>query len=297
MKKNELLARRLGDILSQLSQGTRIDVHSLAEDFDVSIRTIQRDINDRLTFLEWKEQGPRYYQLNLAKLGILTEQDIKRFATFASVAELFPKLDREFFQNKLTESIQVKGFEYENISHLQKEFKLLNQAIEKQQYIHFNYIKNGQITGNFYQIAPYALINKNGIWYLIGTDNDKQKTFCFTQISMLKILPDTFEPNPQFIEEIKHNDSIYYGNQLSEVIIKVNKIVAPYFLRRNLFPNQTLLHHLDDGGLLLSCKNVNEMEIIPLVQYWIPHLTILSPDGLQQKMVEKIQGYLATNMK
>ncbi|MGX2948774.1 DeoR family transcriptional regulator, partial [Frederiksenia canicola] len=162
MKKNELLARRLGDILSQLSQGTRIDVHSLAEDFDVSIRTIQRDINDRLTFLEWKEQGPRYYQLNLAKLGILTEQDIKRFATFASVAELFPKLDREFFQNKLTESIQVKGFEYENISHLQKEFKLLNQAIEKQQYIHFNYIKNGQITGNFYQIAPYALINKNG---------------------------------------------------------------------------------------------------------------------------------------
>lgn len=292
MKKNEKLAQRLGDILSLLNKGKRLDIHALAEQFKVSIRTIQRDIKDRLTFLEWQEQGPRYYQLNLTKLGILTEQDIQRFATFASVSELFPKIDRDFFQNKLTESVKVKGFEYENISHLEKEFKLLNKAIENQQYIHFNYIKNGQSSGKFYQVAPYALINKNGIWYLISTDNDKQKTFCFTQISMLKILKETFEPNSQFIEEIKNNDSIYYGNQLSEVIIKVNKTAAPYFLRRNLFPNQTLLHHLDDGGLLLSCKNVNEMEIIPLVQYWVPHLEIVSPSVLQSNLMRQLQNYL-----
>lgn len=111
-------------------------------------------------------------------------------------------------------------------------------------------------------------------------------------MSMLKVLSETFEPNEQFIQEIKENDSISHGNQISEVIVKVSKFAAPYFLRRNLLPNQQLLHSLDDGGLLLASHNVNEMDIIPLVQYWIPHLEIISPVELQGKMVEKLQMYL-----
>ncbi|MGY4675868.1 helix-turn-helix transcriptional regulator [Ursidibacter arcticus] len=292
MKKNNLLAQRLAFILSQLNTQERIDINELAGEFDCSIRTIQRDINERLSFLEWKEQGPRYYQIDRSKLGVFNQSEIERFASFASIADLFPKIDRQFFQEKLVDSIRIKGFEYEDISGLENAFDQIHSAIEKHQFIHFDYIKSGQIDGKFYQIAPYALINKNGIWYVLGTDQDKQKTFCFKQISKLKVLDQTFEPNQQFIEEIKQNDSISHGNQIAEVVVKVNKIAAPYFLRRNLLPNQQLLHRLDDGGLLLSCKNINEMEIVPLVQYWIPHLTIVSPDRLQHKMIENIQQYL-----
>ena len=295
MKKNQTLAVRLASILTRLNNDERVDLDSLADEFNISIRTLQRDLNERLAFLEWKEKGPRYYQIDRAKLGILNQTDIERFALFASIADLFPKLDQQFYQEKLTESIKIKGFEYEDISHLADEFNLLNKAIETQQVISFNYVKSGQENGKFYKICPYALINKNGIWYLIGTEQNKQKTFCFTQISAIQLLNETFEPNQQFIEEINQNDSISHGNQIPEVVVKVNKTVAPYFLRRNLLPNQQLLHKLDDGGLLLSCKNINEMEIVPLVQYWIPHLTIVSPDGLQQKMVEKIQDYLVNN--
>ncbi|MDG6327524.1 HTH domain-containing protein [Glaesserella parasuis] len=58
MQKNTVLAQRLSEILSQLNQGKRIDINQLAEDFGVSVRTIQRDIKDRLAFLEWEESGP-----------------------------------------------------------------------------------------------------------------------------------------------------------------------------------------------------------------------------------------------
>lgn len=295
MKKNNQLANRLAFILTQLNTQERVDINELAEAFDCSLRTIQRDINNRLDFLSWQEKGPRYYQLDRSKLSLFNQAEIERFASFASIADLFPKLDRQFFQDKLVESIRVKGFEYEDIRGLEKAFEQIHHAINQHQFIHFNYTKNGQTEGKFYQIAPYALINKNGIWYLIGTDYDKQKTFCFKQISKLKVLDQTFEPNQQFIEEIKQNDSISHGNQITEVVVKVSKIAAPYFLRRNLLPNQQLVHKLDDGGLLLSCQNINEMEIIPIVQYWIPHLLIVSPDGLQQKMVENIQQYLTSN--
>lgn len=59
--------------------------------------------------------------------------------------------------------------------------------------------------------------------------------------------------------------------------------VAHYFTRRNLFPNQEIIRRLENGELLISCKNIHEREIIPLVQYWIPYLTIISPSELQEK--------------
>ncbi len=292
MSKNTQLAQRFSEILYQLNQGKRLDTQVLAAHFGVNLRTIQRDFNERLYFLEWEEQGPRYYKLNLQKLGVLTEEDIQRFATFASVSNLFPKLDRAFYQEKLTESVQVKGFQYEEIKHLKKEFDLLQKAINEYRLVDFNYTKSGQKEGKFYKIAPYSLINKNGVWYLIGMEEDRKKTFCFTQMSMLRVLNETFEPNQQFLAEIKNNDSISHGNQLSEVVIKVDASVAHYFTRRNLLPNQETIRKLENGELLLSCKNIHELEIIPLVQYWIPFLTIVSPNNLQERMISNLQKYI-----
>lgn len=223
--------QRFVEILFILNEGERVDLQKMAEKFGMSLRTLQRDFNERLDFLDWEEKGPRYYKINRTKSGLLNQQDIERFALFASISDLFPKIDREFYQEKLTESVQVKGVQYEDISQLKKEFDLLRKAIDGHKMIDFNYTKSGQKEGKFYKIAPYSLINKNGVWYLIGTDEGKKKTFCFTQMRMLKTLNETFEPNQQFIEEIKTNDSISHGNQLSEVVIKVSSFAAPYFTR------------------------------------------------------------------
>lgn len=110
------------------------------------------------------------------------------------------------------------------------------------------------------------------------------------------VLNQYFTPNPQLLEEIKNSDSLYHGNQLYEVIIKVDAKVSHYFLRRDLLPNQEVVHQSDDNTLLLLCKNINEQEIIPLVQYWMPFLTIVSPTELQEKMVKNIQKYIS-NLK
>lgn len=292
MKNSISSKQRFVEILFILNEGERVDLQKMAEKFGMSLRTLQRDFNERLDFLDWEEKGPRYYKINRTKSGLLNQQDIERFALFASISDLFPKIDREFYQEKLTESVQVKGVQYEDISQLKKEFDLLKKAIDDHKMIDFNYTKSGQKEGKFYQIAPYSLINKNDVWYLIGTDEGKKKTFCFTQIRMFKTLNETFEPNQQFIEEIKTNDSISHGNQLGEVVIKVSSFAAPYFTRRNLLPNQDLVRKLENGELLLSCKNVNELDIVPVVQYWIPHLTIVSPAELQEKIIVSLQQYI-----
>ncbi|QLB20889.1 transcriptional regulator [Vespertiliibacter pulmonis] len=291
-KKNEKVAQRLVAILTDLNMGERLNVADLAERFNVTPRTIQKDLNERFSLLKWKECEQGYYSLDLSQLGHLSQKDIERFANFASIQDLLPKIDRKFFQDNLIQSIQIKGFQYEDIKNKQKEFNDLQKAIEQQSKIHFYYQKLNDNTGKNYELEPYSLVNKNGIWYLIGLDNGKEKTFCFTQIKMLIIKNEKFELDPKFLQEIKKSDSISHGNQLNQVVIKVSAKVSAYFLRRNLLPNQEIIEKLDDGSLLLQCRNINEMEIIPLVQYWIPHLHIISPEWLQDDLIEQMKNYI-----
>lgn len=289
------LAYRLSEILQALYAGEVLDIHQLSEKYSTSIRTLQRDLRDRLNFIDhWKQSGPRYFQLDHHYFQHLTHSDIERFARFASVSDLFPKIDREFYGEKLTQDVLVKGMQYESISHLQQEFQMVKNAIKAHCYLDFCYTKSGQKTGKFYKIAPYSLLNKNGIWYLIGTDNGKEKTFCFSQISLLKMLEEVFEPNEKLYLAIQENDSISHGNQISEVVIQISSQAAPYFQRRKLLPNQELVRKLDSGGLLLACRNVNEWDIVPLVQYWVPHLTVISPEDVQEKVYQNLNHYLST---
>lgn len=292
MKRTNALAQRLSQLLARLNLGERVDIYQFAEEFEVSVRILQRDI-ERLDFLAWEEKGTRFYKVDQRKLGLLTEQDIQRFARFASVSDLFPNIDRQFYQENLMQSIQIKGLQYEDIKHKQKEFTQLNNAIQQRVLISFKYQKIANQETKFYTLAPYCLVNKNGVWYLIGTEQGKQKTFCFSAIQSLAVSNEPFEPNELLLEEIKQNDSISFGNQLAEIIIQVSAYAAPYFKRRNLLPNQALLHQLEDGGLLLTCKNINEMDVIPIVKYWIPHLSIISPSELQTKLIESLREYIS----
>lgn len=235
--KHEKLAYRLVGILSKLNAGQRLDSHQLAKEFHIDIRTIQRDLNERLNFLAWNERGPRYYSLDKAKLGHLFPEDIERFARFCSIQDLLPQIDRRFYQEHLTQSVQIKGFQYEDVKHRQTEFNLIHQAIETKRQIEFNYTKAGENSGKYYLLEPYALLNRNGIWYVIGVDTQagKQKTFCFTQIRALFMRPETFTPNSQLLAAIQENDSISHGNQLSEVIVKIAAQAALIFYAATFF--------------------------------------------------------------
>ena len=174
----------------------------------------------------------------------------------------FLKRTAAFFQESLRQSIIIKGHQYENIRHRQSDFDLVTHSIEAKQTISFNYTK-ADGSKSHRTLDPYRLINKSGIWYLIGLENGREKTYCFTQTSQLQTTSKTYVPDVGFVEKIQNTDSISYGNQVSEIIIQISPQAAHYFLRRKLLPNQEVIRRLDNGGLLIACKNVNEIEVIP----------------------------------
>lgn len=294
LKKHEKLAYRLADIIIRLNDGERLDITELADSYQVSTRTLKRDFQDRLTVLDFNESGPKFYSLDANRTGYLNIKDIKRFANFASVQDLLPKIDRQFFQKQLNQSILVKGFAYENIQERIEEFKAITQAISDCKYIEFDYrkVRDNYNNSKHYRLEPYHLLNKNGIWYIVGRHQEQTRTFCFTQLTDLLVTTDTFQCCEHLKAEIIGTDSLFFGNQINEIVLQVDAKVAGYFERRDLLPNQELVRRLDSGDLLLACRDIHPREVIPIVQYWIPHIRVISPSEVQDQIEDVLKKYI-----
>lgn len=294
--KHERLAERLAGILQHLNQGEDLIIEELLEKYQVDRRTLQRDLNERLAFLPLERIDNGIYRLDKTLMGKMDISDIRRFAKFASVSNLFSKIDQSFFRKYVTDSISIKGFDYENIKDCQHDFDLILSAIKDCLSLSFRYarLKNAHLSiANSYVVEPYKLVNKHGIWYLIATHDGAIKTFSFTRLQFLTVCHDKiFEPNSVIQHRIRSSDSIYFEGTLDEVVLKVHPNIAIYFTRRNVFPNQEILREMTDGTLLLVCKNVHEREILPKVRYWLPNIEIVTPDTLRNKLVSSLNDYL-----
>lgn len=91
---------------------------------------------------------------------------------------------------------------------------------------------------------------------------------------------------------IKEGESIWFSEVKFEVLIKVDSTVANYFLRRALLPEQELTKTCDDGSLIIATTVADDIQILPIIKYWMPHLKIISPEHLHQKILEDIDTYL-----
>jgi len=290
VKNHDKIATRLAQILYKFNSGECVSVEELAEEFGVTARTIQRDIKERLSYLPIKKENNRY-SLEEYYLGKLNFQDMKNFAALSGVKELFPSLQEEFLQDILDTTISkafvIKGHNYEDISEHIKEFKLIEDAILNHTVITFEYKEKKRF------VQPYKLLNTKGIWYLVGIEDSKIKTFSLKKILKPVITQEQFLVDETVEKSIKSDDTLWFSSKPIEVVIKVEKEVAGYFSRRKILPNQIIVKNLSDGGLLVATKVAFDEEILKLVRYWIPNVKIISPDYLRVKLEEGLKKYLS----
>jgi len=292
---HDTLVYRLAQILIKLNQGERLDLHSLADEFGVSMRTIQRDINVRFAYLPLQKENGRYH-LDAAFLGKLNNQDIKHFASLAGVCGLFPSLSddflRDIFDVRVESAFLVKGHNYENLAGKEQIFRNLEKAVTDCRHISFHYRKE-QEDKQYADVEPHKLLNHKGIWYLAGKDAGKLKTFSFSRMHHLGVGNTIFTPDAAALDSLKNEDGIWFSADKREIVMTISAEVSPYFKRRKLIANQVIEKELDDGSLILSAKVGHANQVLPIVRYWIPHIRIISPDGLQQDLDAELAGYIS----
>lgn len=294
---HDTLVYRLAQMLVKLNQGEKLNPQALADEFGVNLRTIQRDLNVRFAYLPLQKTDG-YYHLDPTFLGKLSTKDVDRFAGLAGVRGLFPSLSddflRDIFDARIQAAVMVKGHNYENLAGKEAAFRSLEQAIVGRQYIAFDYQKDAGLK-SYAGVAPFKLINHKGIWYLVARDGDKLKSFSFAKIENLRLLESHFPADSNIDKQLAEEDGIWLNDDKKEIVLKIAKEVAGYFKRRKLIANQVIEKELEDGGLIISAKVGHPNQVVPIVRYWIPHIRIISPEGLQVELESEISAYLKAN--
>jgi len=294
---HDTLVYRLAQMLVKLNQGEKLNPQALADEFGVNLRTIQRDLNVRFAYLPLQKTDG-YYHLDPTFLGKLSTKDVDRFAGLAGVRGLFPSLSdnflRDIFDARIQAAVMVKGHNYENLVGKEAAFCSLEQAIVGRRHIAFDYQKDAGLK-SYTGVAPFKLINHKGIWYLVARDGDKLKSFSFSKIENLRLLESHFPADSNIDKQLAEEDGIWLNDDKKEIVLKVDQEAAGYFKRRKLIANQVIEKELEDGGLIISAKVGHINQIVPIVRYWIPHIRIISPDGLQAEMESEISSYLTAN--
>ena len=293
-ERSEKLADRLATMLVMLDNGESLNLKELAIKFEVSERTLARDISRLksakldLGLVSDLEGEQKYRTTN----KVFKLKDIQKFAKISGAYGVYPELKPSFLKKLLADDQQgvyeAKGYAYEDASKLEKLLAMLSEAIEKNQQIGFLYNAEPRV------VEPYRLIHHHGSWYLAAVRKGKLLTYRVSRItrSYQQHELSTFKPNPDILKQLEDEDSIWFGREKSEVILKVHADVVLHFMQRQLFPEQELVKTLEDGGILVSSKISHAMQLLPLIRYWIPHVEIISPEHLQNELEVGLKGYL-----
>ncbi|WYX27295.1 WYL domain-containing protein [Achromobacter denitrificans] len=290
--KGEKLAQRLSHILALLHQGDAIDKHQLALDFQVDVRTIERDLGERLLHIA-ERNGDGRWQLTHAARSTVPARNLNDYAQLAGTQYLFPDPSLRFLLEQLQtpaakRAVHVQPAAQEDLRGRNTAFSQLQQAIQAQHECRFEYKDKPR------RVQPYRLIHKNGIWYLAATEDGRLKNFSVSRIGALHVdAGSRFTPDPAHHEYINNKDDVWFTPDTLEVLLRVSPEAAHYFTRRPLLPQQ-LNRTGPDGSLLVTTQISHPQQLLPLVRYWLPHVRILQPAALRHALLESLQDAIAS---
>jgi len=288
--KFKTYANRIAYIMERLNNGDVLHLKDLSLECAVSIRTLQKDLNERLSnhlpIIRGKDGT--YYLEEFAQ-GKLKYDDLRYFAQQSGVEKLFPTLEDGFLSEVLTKnkesSLLVKGANFEDIAKRREEFDIIRLAILIRHQLKFTYNDKQRL------LNPYKLVNNDAIWYLIGEEEGNLKTFSFSKITHLKETQTKFTPKREVLEIIYNRGSKWFAKDKIVAIIEVDASVAEYFLRRDLLPEQSTIKQTKKK-LILKTKVAYKEELLKIVKYWIPYLKIIEPAYLDEALREELFTYL-----
>ncbi|MDO9436732.1 YafY family protein [Hydrogenophaga sp.] len=292
---HDTLARRLSEILTKLNSGEKLEPRALSEEFNVNLRTVQRDLKERLAYLPLVKVEGRYH-MDPAYLGKLDFSDVGRFARLTGVEGMFPSLSKDFLREALDESVQptwmVRGAQYEDASKYGGVFAQLQLAISRTRMISFRMPGDG-IEKTYDQVAPYRLVNLKGIWYLAAVHHGRYKTFGVSLMYAISESDECFERDLSIDKIVESLDSVWQSERVQTVVLSVDPTAAKYFRRRQLVPMQRITDALANGSLTVTSSVSHPNQIMPIVRYWIPHVRILSPHSWQSNLEDDLKAYLS----
>ena len=291
---------RLTTILELLFQDAKPTIPELAEEFNVGIRTVQKDVYERLASFGIAKN--RYGQLEFEngidiRKSFLRIEEIYFLSMSLSQVEdidehhqqLAQGIFRKLLKKELYNPYFIKPERFQPIDDDEELIEELEEAITQHKAI--------EIVFNHHplKLFPYKIASFEGIWYLMADDvhENKLKNYMISRIEKLKILDETFEPMPELEQLLDEVESAWYveGNSF-EVVVRVHPEIAEYFRLKKHLESQKIIEEGDDGSLLISFTVTHDEDVDNLIKSWLPHIEVVAPERFRQRIVSELESYL-----
>ena len=292
--------KNLAWILSRLYNREVLSVKETAEELGISIRTAQRYFNNYLiNNFPLKKVGRRWVLENVTKIVIDEESEL----ALQTLEEMAKNIGTDFYQkirpllSKLYKSnyhpIYAK-INIEDITDKMAEILELEKAIKNKNFVHCIYdFEDYRLE---IDIKPLLITEFDGFWYLVAMDarNDIIKKYYLKHIFNVQIREETFAVSQEIEDIVKNSINIWFNPQQKpfEVRLFVDSVAAKYFKRKPIASTQAISGEDNDGSIEITLKITHEMEILPLIKSWIPHIFVLEPIWLADMVREDVRDYL-----
>lgn len=285
------------EIIYLLLEKKQVTAKQLAEHFEVSVRTIYRDI-DRLTISGvpiYTDRGkgggirlPENYTLNKSMLNEQEQQEILSSlqgiyaVTMEQHNQTLKKLSA-FFQKDMTDWIAVDFSDWSGTG--TEQFYLLKDAVLNRMIVIFTYFNSvGESARR--SVEPLQLWFKHGAWYLkaICLDKGQQRIFKLTRMKELLVTDQSFAVRRITEEDITKTqlpESKRYQTFQFMIASEMSYRVYDEFEMENI-------RKLETGNFIVSLNCPEDEWLYGYILSYGEYLKVISPSHIKNVISEKI---------
>lgn len=316
--------RRLLFVDARIREGGHPNCATLAAEWEVSVKTIQRDIDYLRDELEAPiayddvRHGYYYTEKDFSLPAIrISESDLfavcvaetllsqfRNTPLFAKLASVFQKIRASLPGHTavdpawLSERILVFPEPATRVD--PQVWDTLARAVRENRQVRLRYAapRQGEATAGLDErtVDPYYLVSYRGEWYLSTLCHRRGaiRTFAVSRIRQATLLEATFVLPAAMTAERMFGDrfGIVWKNTFHKVRIRFAPEVAPYLRERQWHPSQRITNRRD-GGLELEFTTNHLLEVKDWVLSWGAGATALAPALL----VENVRASLAAALR
>jgi len=292
---------RMIDIVSRLSNSPKVSVDELCEEYNVGIRTLQKDIKElNIIFKNSIVKKDGFYRfINGFSLSNIPLQ-INEMIVLHSALSIF---DDEDYFGEISESIKKRFLtlninnpyfikqRLEDITDYESVHRVLTKAIKNCYIVNIVFDHDRSL-----EVEPYKLTNFDGFWYLFAKDieENKIKTYLLSKIEDVEITYKKYAQTED-IEYILKNQvhSAWFEDGIRyKVIVLVKNNIAHYFNQKKFIQSQEIIKKYENGDLKISFEVTHPEDIDNIIKSWLPDIKVIEPKWYKKQIIKELEEYL-----
>lgn len=311
--------RRLLFIDRKIREGRYPNCSSLGLEWEVSAKTIQRDIDymkyDLDAPIEYDPVKHGYYYtesnykmpaINISESDLfsvcIAERALKQFEhtpLYDKLVKIFDRIEQSlpsktnadpaWIENRIFFSPEAKTIVNSKV------WETIAKALRENRQIKICHAAPGKGSLMKRIVDPYHLVNFKGEWYLSSMCHLRNsiRTFAVSRIKSAEISQNNFNMPEDFTKDKMFGDTfgIIWSKDLHDVKIKFSAVAAPYIEERIWHPAQKV-KKAKNGSMTIEFQTNHLNEVKDWILSWGPHAVVQSPPLLIDKIKTSLKDTL-----